>query len=85
MYVRHSYAATHRDYDAGAAVLDKIPIFMTESQRFARHIQRARWIGGTFVTAALQLFCNSAETLWVAALLVPSKLPASESQPGLPS
>jgi aryl-phospho-beta-D-glucosidase BglC (GH1 family) len=30
MYVRHSYAATHRDYDAVAAVLDKIPVFMSE-------------------------------------------------------
>merc|ERR1712217_298476 len=30
MYVRHSYAATHKDYDEVSAVLDKIPIFMTE-------------------------------------------------------
>lgn len=30
MYVRHSYASTHRDYDNVAAVLDKIPIFQSE-------------------------------------------------------
>jgi endoglucanase len=30
MYVRHSYAATHKDYDEVSAVLDKIPIFMSE-------------------------------------------------------
>lgn len=30
MYVRHSYAATHRDYDAVSAVLDRIPVFQSE-------------------------------------------------------
>jgi endoglucanase len=30
MYVRHSYAATHKDYDEVSAVLDRIPVFMSE-------------------------------------------------------
>lgn len=30
MYTRHSYAATHKDYDAVSGVLDKIPVFMSE-------------------------------------------------------